>query len=66
MTTDLYNRVLTLERTAAEDPDIGKRYEAMETVANMVMPIHMGPFAVEEEAEAGLNDEYHWLRLPIR
>jgi cytochrome c oxidase subunit III len=62
---DLFNRVQTLERTAAEDPDLAKRYEAMETVADMVMPIHAGPFG-EEEAEEGLNEKHGFLHLPIR
>jgi cytochrome c oxidase subunit 3 len=63
---DLFAKVQQLERTAAEDPDLGKRREAMNQVADMVMPIHAGPFANDEEAEPGLNEKYHFLRLPIR
>ena len=62
---DLFAQVQQLERTAAEDPDLAKRRAAMERVADMVMPIHHGPFG-QEEAEDGLNEKYHFLRLPIR
>jgi cytochrome c oxidase subunit 3 len=63
---DLFAQVQQLERTAAEDPDLAKRREAMERVADMVMPIHAGPLPNEEEAEPGLNEKYHGLNLPIR
>lgn len=65
-TKELFNQVQQLERTAATDPDLAKRHEAMEKVADMVMPIHAGPLPNEEEAEPGLNEKYHFLRLPIR
>jgi heme/copper-type cytochrome/quinol oxidase subunit 3 len=60
--------VQKLERIAAESQDVAERHAAMEKVADMVMPPAHAAFGPESSHghEEGLNDQYPWLRLPIR
>jgi cytochrome c oxidase subunit 3 len=57
--------VKTLEKTAATADSLSERHEAMDKVADMVMPLQHDAHSGGQHG--GLSEEeQHWLRLPIR
>ncbi len=58
----LENTVKPVELTAATSTSLVERQAAMEKLADMVMPLGGG----HGDESHGLNDEHHWLQLPVR
>ena len=59
------------EKAIGNRDDPGEGQEKLEQLANAIMPVHDPAHAHEAEEEGGghttgLNDEHHWLKLPIR
>ncbi len=61
LVNDLLARELKAETTAATAPTFEERHAAILGLADEIAPL---PLGVEERE--GLNDEHHWLKLPIR
>ncbi len=59
--TELKALELAAETKAAQDPDNTVRHAELEKLADSIMPLPL-----HHGEEAGLNHQYHWLRLPIR
>lgn len=54
-----------VEEKAATDSNVAAARAALQGMADRIMPLGHAPGSAAAEEHHGLNDEHHWLKLPI-